>query len=53
VQRLAYLNVFHEDEPYIPLGAGLYCVGATMLQQVYSSVNAARGRASGRRSSSS
>jgi hypothetical protein len=39
VQRLAYLNAFHEDEPYIPLGAGLYCVSATMLQQVYSSVN--------------
>jgi len=39
VQRLAYLNVFHEDEPYIPLGPGLYCIGATMLQQVYSSVN--------------
>ncbi len=34
-RRLAYLNGFHEDEPYIPLGPGLYCVGATMLQQVY------------------
>jgi hypothetical protein len=37
-KRLAYINTFHEDEPYIPLGPGLYCVGATMLQQVYSSV---------------
>jgi hypothetical protein len=37
-RRLAYMNGFHEDEPYIPLGPGLYCVGATMLQQVYSSV---------------
>jgi len=34
-QRLAYINGFHEDEPYIPLGPGLYCIGATMLQQVY------------------
>jgi 4-amino-4-deoxy-L-arabinose transferase-like glycosyltransferase len=38
VQRLAYMNAFHEDEPYIPLGPGLYCVSATMLQEVYSSV---------------
>jgi hypothetical protein len=38
VRRLAYINGFHEDEPYIPLGPGLYCVGATMLEQVYSSV---------------
>jgi len=37
-RRLAYINGFHTDEPYIPLGPGLYCVGATMLQQVYSSV---------------
>jgi hypothetical protein len=36
-QRLAFINGFHEDEPYIPLGPGLYCVGATMLEQVYSS----------------
>jgi Dolichyl-phosphate-mannose-protein mannosyltransferase len=35
---LAYLNGFHEDQPYIPLGPGLYCVGATMLEQVYSTV---------------
>jgi hypothetical protein len=38
VERLAYLNDFHEDEPYIPLGPGLYCVGATMLQQVYNTL---------------
>ncbi len=38
VKRLAYINGFHEDEPYLPLGPGLYCVGATMLQQVYSTV---------------
>jgi hypothetical protein len=37
-KRLAYMNAFLEDEPYIPLGPGVYCVGATMLQQVYSSV---------------
>ncbi|HZZ20020.1 MAG TPA: glycosyltransferase family 39 protein [Opitutaceae bacterium] len=37
-KRLSYLNAFHEDEPYIRLGPGLYCVGATMLQEVYSSV---------------
>jgi len=35
VKRLNYLNAFHEDEPYVPLGPGLYCVGATALQQVY------------------
>ena len=34
-KRLAFINGFHEDEPYIPLGPGLYCVGATMLEQVY------------------
>jgi hypothetical protein len=38
VKRLAYFNDFHEDEPYIPLGPGLYCIGATMLEQVYSPV---------------
>jgi hypothetical protein len=38
-RRLAYMNGFHEDEPYIPLGPGLYCIGATMLQQVYSPVH--------------
>jgi hypothetical protein len=38
VKRLAYINGFQEDEPYIPLGPGLYCVGATMLQQVYSPI---------------
>ncbi len=37
-KRLAYINGFHEDEPYIPLGPGLYCIGATMLEQVYSTV---------------
>jgi hypothetical protein len=37
-KELAYINGFHEDEPYIPLGPGLYCIGATMLEQVYSSV---------------
>ncbi len=37
-KQLAYMNGFHEDEPYIPLGPGLYCVGATMLEQVYSPV---------------
>lgn len=35
-KRLAFINGFHEDEPYIPLGPGLYCIGATMLEQVYS-----------------
>jgi hypothetical protein len=38
VKRLAYMNLFLEDEPYFPLGAGLYCVSATMLEEVYSSV---------------
>jgi dolichyl-phosphate-mannose-protein mannosyltransferase len=38
VKRLAYINGFHEDEPYLPLGPGLYCIGATVLQQVYSTV---------------
>ena len=38
VKRLAYINGFHEDEPYIPLGPGVYCVSATMLEQVYSTV---------------
>jgi Dolichyl-phosphate-mannose-protein mannosyltransferase len=37
-KQLAYINGFHEDEPYIPLGPGLYCIGATMLEQVYSPV---------------
>jgi hypothetical protein len=36
-KRLAFINGFREDEPYIPLGPGLYCVGATMLEQVYGS----------------
>jgi|CZKI01.1.fsa_nt_gi hypothetical protein len=35
-RRLAFMNGFHEDEAYIPLGPGLYCIGATMLEQVYS-----------------
>jgi hypothetical protein len=38
VKRLAYINGFHEDEPYIPLGPGIYCISASMLQQVYSTV---------------
>jgi hypothetical protein len=33
--RLAFINGFHEDEPYVELGPGLYCIGATMLEQVY------------------
>ena len=37
-KRLAYLNGFLEDEAYIPMGAGIYCISATMLQQVYSTV---------------
>ncbi|HEY1791446.1 MAG TPA: glycosyltransferase family 39 protein [Opitutaceae bacterium] len=39
VKRLAYMNLFQEDEPYIPLGPGLYCIGATMLEQPYNTVN--------------
>ena len=35
-KRLPFINGFHEDEPYVALGPGLYCVGATMLEQVYS-----------------
>jgi hypothetical protein len=38
VKRLAYINGFHEDEPYIPLGPGIYCISASMLQQVYSTI---------------
>ncbi len=38
VKRLSYVNVFHEDEPYVALGPGLYCIGATMLEQVYGTV---------------
>jgi hypothetical protein len=38
VKRLAYINGFHEDEPYIALGPGIYCVSASMLEQVYSTV---------------
>ncbi len=38
VKRLVYMNAFLEDEPYVPLGPGVYCVGASMLQQVYGSV---------------
>ena len=38
VKRLAYMNLFLEDEGYFPLGPGLYCVSATMLELVYSSV---------------
>ena len=34
-KQLAFINGFHEDEPYIPLGPGIYCIGATMLEQVY------------------
>ncbi len=36
--RIAYLSPFKEDEPYVPLKAGLYCISATMLSHVYSSV---------------
>ncbi|HEY4988237.1 MAG TPA: glycosyltransferase family 39 protein, partial [Opitutaceae bacterium] len=38
VKRLGHLNGFHEDETYVPMGAGLYCVSATVLQHVYSSI---------------
>jgi hypothetical protein len=38
VKRLTYINAFREDEPYFPLGPGLYCIGATPLEQVYSTV---------------
>ena len=34
-RRLAFINGFHEDEPYVELGPGLYCIGATMLEKVY------------------
>ncbi len=37
-KQLASMNNFHEDEPYIALGPGIYCIGATMLEQVYSPV---------------
>jgi hypothetical protein len=36
--QVEFLNNFHEDSPYVELGPGLYCIGATMLEQVYSSV---------------
>jgi hypothetical protein len=38
-KRLAYMNLFLEDEAYVPLGPGLYCISATMMAQVYSSVH--------------
>jgi hypothetical protein len=38
VKPLAYINAFHEEEPYISLGPGLYCVSASMLEQVYGAV---------------
>ncbi len=34
-KRLPFVNGFHEEEPYVELGAGIYCIGATMLEQVY------------------
>ena len=37
-KQLEFLNNFHEDSPYVELGPGLYCIGATMLEQVYSPV---------------
>ncbi|HEY1849140.1 MAG TPA: glycosyltransferase family 39 protein [Opitutaceae bacterium] len=37
-KQLTFINLFHEPDPYIDLGPGIYCVGATVLQQVYSPV---------------
>jgi Dolichyl-phosphate-mannose-protein mannosyltransferase len=37
-RQVEFLNNFHEDSPYVEFGPGLYCVGATMLEQVYSPV---------------
>ncbi len=37
-RRLPFVNGFKFPEFYVPLEAGIYCVSATMLQQVYSPV---------------
>ena len=37
-KQLTFINLFHEADPYIELGPGIYCIGATVLQQVYSPV---------------
>jgi len=37
VRRLPFVNGFKLASPYVPLEAGLYCVSATTLVQVYSS----------------
>jgi hypothetical protein len=37
-KQLTFINLFHEPDPYIDLAPGIYCVGATVLQQVYSPV---------------
>ncbi len=34
-ERLPFINGFGLPDPYEPLGPGLYCIGATMLDQVY------------------
>jgi len=37
-RRLSFINGFHETESYTRLEPGLYCIGATMLEHVYSTV---------------
>ena len=37
-ERLPFSNGFHFDNPYQELGPGIYCIGATVLNQVYGEV---------------
>lgn len=37
-RRLPFVNGFKIPQPYVPLEPGLYCIGATMLEHVYSPV---------------
>ncbi|HWA85420.1 MAG TPA: glycosyltransferase family 39 protein, partial [Opitutus sp.] len=37
-RRLLFINGLHVPQQYVPLEPGVYCIGATMLQQVYSRV---------------
>jgi len=38
VQRLPFVNGFKLLQPWVPLRPGLYCIGATMLEHVYSPI---------------
>lgn len=40
-QRLPFVNGFKIPQPWVPLTPGIYCIGATMLEHVYSPIRGA------------